>query len=399
MILFNDKSDCCNCGSCQQACPAQAISTITDENGFIYPTIDHDKCIDCGLCQKVCAYQHVEETNIPLNVYVASSNNKRQLKHSSSGGIFAALATYIISNGGIVYGAAMKRIGNKFVVSHKSVANIEDLKELQGSKYVQSDIGNCFKEIRSYLTEGKLVLFSGTPCQCAGLKAFMRKDYDNLYIVDIICHGVPNLQFFNDYIDYKFNNLKDISEFLFRNKSSGWELKGCINYDRGNKHKDVIAGTSSYYSLFLDAQIYRQNCYSCKYANNHRPGDITIGDYWGVQQEHPELLKDKRFNPKDGISCLITNTAKGKHLIDALNKLVNKEDSTYEKVARRNAQLSHPSKIGQYREHIFNLYRKEGYKAVDAFFVRNYISQIIVHRLLNLLPYHIKDLLRRLKHQ
>lgn len=398
MILFNDKSDCCNCGSCQQACPVQAISTITDEYGFKYPTIDHNKCIDCGLCQKVCAYQHIAETNSPLNVYVATSNNKLQIKYSASGGIFATLATYIITNGGIAYGAAMERDGDKFIVRHKSAASFEDLKELQGSKYIQSDIGTCFKEIRTYLTNGKLVLFSGTPCQCAGLKAFLRKDYPNLYIVDIICHGVPSLQFFNDYIDFKFHNLKNISDFSFRNKSSGWELKGCIKYDGGNKQKYIIAGTSSYYSLFLDAQIYRTNCYSCKYACNHRPGDLTIGDYWGVQREHPELIGDKRFNIKDGISCVITNTSKGETLLANLNNLVSKEVTTYEKVARRNAQLLHPSKIGRYRKQILKLYHDDGYKSVDALFKRNYKSQIIVHRILNLLPYHVKNILRRIKH-
>ena len=388
MRLFADKINCCNCGGCEQACPKQAISIKVDNYGFKYPVIDHDKCIDCGICQKVCAFQHIEETNNPINVYVASSNNKRQLRYSASGGIFAALATYIISIGGIVYGACIERVDNKFVVSHKSVSSIEELRALQGSKYVQSDIGNCFKEIRNLLNNGSIVLFSGTPCQCAGLKSFLRKEYSNLYIIDLICHGVPSLQFFNDYIDYKFSNLSDISNFAFRDKTSGWELKGRLDYGEG-KCKSIIAGTSSFYSLFLDAQIYRTNCYSCKYASQHRPGDLTIGDYWGIQREHPELIGNKRFCVKDGISCIISNTVKGEMLLTSAGSLINLEPSTYEKVAR----------MGKYRNELLELYCRYGYKAVSVFFYKKYKLQIIVHFVFNMLPFCLKDFLRRIKHQ
>ena len=333
-------------------------------------------------------------------MYVAVSNDKHQIKKSASGGIFAALATYLLSLGGVVYGASLKHENGKFVVFHREVTSIKALHELQGSKYVQSDIGNCFKEIRNHLSSNRIVLFSGTPCgtpcQCAGLKAFLRKDYSNLFLVDIICHGVPNQQFFNDYIDFEFSKLRGIKHFLFRDKSKGWELRGRIDYDK-NKSKTIVAGSSSYYSLFLDAQIYRENCYSCKYANDHRPGDLTIGDYWGIQNEHPELIGEK-FNIKDGISCIISNTDKGEHLLAEVKEYITLEKSTYEKVARRNAQLCHPSVLGRYRSKIFKLYKDKGYKAVNIFFLKTYTLQILIHYVFNLLPYGIKDFLRRVKH-
>ena len=192
MTLFPHITDCCNCNGCTQICPKQAIFTYTDEDGFVYPKIDHDKCIDCGLCQKVCAYQHLEESNIPLQTYAATSNNTLQKLQSASGGIFAAIATDVLTRGGITYGAAMIRKNNQFEIRHIGIESTEDLPLLQGSKYVQSSINECYKEIKSHLDNGREVLFCGVPCQCAGLKGFLRnKHYSKLTIIDIICHGVP----------------------------------------------------------------------------------------------------------------------------------------------------------------------------------------------------------------
>lgn len=399
MILFPDKKVCCNCNACTQICPKDAISSKTDGEGFVYPQIDPAKCIDCGLCQKVCAYQHIDEANSPLSVYAASSNDKDQILRSASGGIFAALASYILEQGGTVYGAAMKRSDDEFKILHIGITSIDELPRLQGSKYVQSEIGNTFIEIREQLKAGKNVLFSGTPCQCAGLKGFlMGKDYPNLYIVDVICHGVPSQKMFNDYIDYQFPDLSDISNFSFRDKSKGWELAGRIDYENGKKHKFVPAGTSSYYSLFLSGQIYRENCYSCKYACNHRPGDLTIGDYWGIQREHPELLKSGTFKLQEGISCIIANTRQGENLLRLISSYVKTSPSTYDKLARKNSQLLHPSEQSAYRNLILTLYREGGYPFVDKSYRRVYRTQRAIHTIFSRLPYWLKSILRNLKH-
>lgn len=398
MILFQDINDCCNCNGCTQICPKDAIYKYTDESGFGYPKIDSEKCIDCGLCQKVCAYQHISETNTPLSVYAAVSNDKLQLEKSASGGIFAAIATKYLNAGAIVYGSSIMREDDKFVVKHIGISTLEELPLLQGSKYLLSEINGSFKEIRAYLNEGRKVLFSGTPCQCAGLKGFLRKEYPNLFLIDLICHGVPNQQFFNDFIDFQYGELKGISGFAFRDKTKGWDLTGRIDYDNGNKHKFIPAGISSYYALFLDAQIYRKNCYSCKYACDNRPGDITIGDYWGIQKQHPELISSGQFNPHKGISCIIVNSRKGDELIKDIGDLLSLASSTYGKVASRNAQLLHPMKEGVYRSEIFSIYHREGYSGINRFYRKQYRLQRIIHSLLALLPYNLKDFLRRLRH-
>ena len=398
MILFKDKTQCCNCNGCTQICPKDAIYKIADEAGFVYPAIDPNKCIDCGLCQKVCAYQNIEETNSPSAVYAGGAVDKNTLKKAASGGIFAAVATHFLKQGATVYGAAILREDNKFIVRHIGIDKIEDLPRLQGSKYLLSEINDCFIEVRKKLNNGETVLFSGTPCQCAGLKGFLRKEYPNLYLIDLICHGVPNQEFFNSFIDYNYSGLKEISNFIFRDKTKGWELTGRIDYEDGKKHKYIPAGTSSYYALFLDAQIYRENCYFCKYASKHRPGDLTIGDYWGIQKQHPELISSGQFTPKEGVSCIVVNTEKGSHLLDDINESVSLAPSSYEKVAARNAQLLHPMREGRYRKKIIELYCHNGYHAIDCFYRKKYRVQRIVHAIMSLLPYQLKNLLRSLKH-
>lgn len=395
MILYPDIKDCCNCNGCTQICPKEAIYKKTDEDGFIYPHIDQSKCIDCGLCQKVCAYQHIEETNVPLKTYAATSTDTAQKMKSASGGIFAVLATKVIKSGGIVYGAEMVRNEDGFEIRHVGIESINDLKRLQGSKYVQSNIGECYKEIRKHLIAGREVLFSGVPCQCAGLKGFlMGKDYPNLTIVDIICHGVPSQKLFNDYIAYTFKDSDKITGYKFRDKSSGWELAACVTYKDGTR-KLFPAGTDSYYSLFLDQQTYRLNCYSCKYASEHRPGDLTIGDYWGIEKQHPEFAE--KADAQKGISCIIVNTPKGEEVLKDMASCLELLPSTYEQVAARNAQLTRPSNMGRYRDEVFRIYRKEGYAGVASFFKAKYKKQRIIHRILSMMPYSLKAYLRKLK--
>lgn len=396
MILFRDKKDCCACGACEQACPKSAIYFYEDEYGFRFPKIDDSKCINCGLCQRVCAFQNIDESNEPHEVYAATSLNDTQKAKSASGGIFAALASHVISHGGAVCGAVMERISGKFVVHHKIVEYEDDLAMLQGSKYVQSEIGDSYNKIKTLLLSGKLVLFSGTPCQCAGLKGFLRKDYDNLWIVDIICHGVPNQSFFNAYIDYTFKKYSNISSFTFRDKTKGWELAGKMIYG-GNKHIVVYPALSSYYTLFLKAQTYRENCYCCKYACKHRPGDITLGDYWGIQKEHPELLKNGLLTIKSGVSCIIVNTSRGKSILDFVSSYIKKFPSTYEKASQQNGQLTHPSLRGGCRDAIFNGYRDYGYAAVDELYKRKYRKQRAIHSVFCRLPYWFKSIIRKYK--
>lgn len=393
--LFSNYSDCCACGSCLNVCPRKAITMTQNSEGFIYPHIDKDLCVECGACLRVCDYKSEKGWFSPQKVYAAASKDDGLIMQSASGGVFSTIANQFIVNGGLVFGAAMMCEDNELIVKHIGISSLDKLHLLLGSKYVQSHIELCFQEIKRELNAGRRVLFSGTPCQCAGLRSFLKSNYDNLFIVDIICHGVPNQKFFNDYLKANFGNLKKIYNFKFRDKTRGWEMTARLDYQGGSK---LIPGrTSSYFSFFLDGQTYRENCYYCKYARKERVGDVTIGDYWGVQKEHPEFFEKKIFSSQKGISCILVNTETGCKLINESANLFVLRESTFSKVSRRNEQLNIPSKKGIYRNKIMKLYSEYGYSKVEMFYRRIFWKQIIVHLIFNKMPYFVKEIIRKHK--
>lgn len=401
IILFTEKKDCCGCGACMNDCPKQAISMEEDEYGFIYPVIDEYRCVKCGNCKKVCAFQNTVERSSPIATYVASSNDAKQIMESASGGIFAGFATKIFEDGGVAFGATMEYKNKCLIPMHICINDRQDLIKLQGSKYVQSCIGFTYSEAKKYLIEGKIVLFSGTPCQIAGLKGFLKKDYDNLLSVDIICHGVPNAKFFQDYLKVLEKKLNgDIVDFKFRDKTKGWGYTGKTRYKvSSGETKEVLlpCETSSYYSMFLKSYINRESCYSCKYASSHRPGDITIGDYWGVQQEHPELFQKAGsiMSDEKGISCIIVNTKKGEKYMRYFKNFYNLYPSTFEKAAKKNGQLNTPNHISPLRTEIFNLYKIGGYEAIEKSFKKNLGIKIYYYKLKSMMPKGAKRTIKK----
>ncbi len=397
IVLFDKKENCCGCGACYNVCPKNAIKMKEDEYGFIYPEIDTKLCIECGLCKKVCAYQNIEETNKPLAGYVCANKDKNQIMLSASGGIFAAAAHHIVKQGGAVFGAAFVNEDNMLKPKHIMVNNADDIIKLQGSKYVQSDINNTFAEAEKILKEGRTVLFSGTPCQIAALKGYLRKDYDNLYTMDIICHGVPNSRFFNDYITILSKKLKGSPvDFKFRDKTNGWGMLTAFEYIKNDKHykKFIPARTTSYFTLFLDGHTYREGCYSCKYACDKRAGDVTIGDYWGIEKQHPELMN--KYNERLGISCAIVNSEKGIKLIEELNGYIMRDISSYNNIAAKNGQLTAPSKKSEIRKVVMEIYKEQGYEGVEKYFKKNYHLQIIIHTIYNKIPRKLRLKLKKL---
>ena len=363
-ILYGDKGECCGCGACLNVCPRTAISMIEDECGFLYPHIDENKCVGCQRCKTVCAFQNITERNVPLETYAAVSQNKEQARKSASGGIFAAVATQFIQNGGVVFGAAFS---DNYGVEHRVIESIDFLSLIQGSKYVQSRIGNTYQQAKGYLEKGREVLFSGTPCQIAGLKSFLGKEYANLLTVDIICHGVPSEKIFLSYLHSLEKKHKGIIEsFTFRDKEIGWGINGRAVFNIENQKHSIKLwqSGSSYLYYFIKGWLYRENCYKCKYAGKNRPADITLGDYWGIEKQHPEYLDGPSgWDESKGISVIIANTEKG---IDVLSKLngIEKRRSTFEKAAHGNKQLSHPSEQGK-RQEILNLFVTEGWEALE----------------------------------
>lgn len=393
--LFDKKNNCCNCKACMNICPKGAITTRNDENDFNFPEINRELCIECGLCNKVCAFQNVPITgNNPISTYVAINKDKDLLLSSASGGNFGALASIILEKNGVVFGCAYN---DKMEPEHVCIDSLQDIKRLQGSKYVQSNINMTYTEARNYLKDDRWVLFTGTPCQIAGLKSYLGKNYENLITVDLICHGVPSVDFFKGYIHYLEDKLQGkVIDFKFRDKSNGWGLQARSTYQARSgsiKSKKIYSYDSYYYNYFLKGYIYRESCYDCKYACGSREGDYTIGDYWGIERAHPEV------ETRNGVSVLLVNSKKGIALMDELSKYLNLKESTFEQARVQNGQLNNPTPISVKREEILRIWREGGDGAVAEDYYRKNKKRIIISKskmlIPNLLKKHLKRILKR----
>lgn len=396
--LFQNKSDCCGCGACANICPKGAIAMQEDEFGYVYPVIDDEKCVKCGLCKKVCQYKDGGDYYEVRKAYAAAIKNSEEIMVVASGGIFTTLAKQVLSENGVVFGVAMENIEGQLTPRHIDIQDEKDLYKLQGSKYVQSDTGNSYKKVKEYLLEGRNVLFSGTPCQITGLKAYLGKEYSNLLTVDVICHGVPSARMFQDYIINLEKKLGGkIYSYKFRDKSKGQGMNAQILYKKGNNEEKVkyIDGyLTSYFYMFLQSIIYRENCYSCPYARAERVSDITAGDFWGVYQVHAEEMNKSNMSNLKGVSCMLLNTEKGLQYFDKIQDKLDYFESTVEKVAKNNKQLREPSKYVSERENVLQIYREQGYYGVEQYFPKIIGNRKYFYILKNLAP---KGLKRRIK--
>lgn len=403
-VLFEKKADCCGCGACQNICPKGAIEMKYDAFGIAYPVIDPALCVECGLCKKVCSYQNQRQRcDAPQLAYAAAAADGGMAKNSASGGVFAALARHILKAGGVVYGCAFSDDDGILIPKHIRVDNESDLHRLQGSKYVQSITGMVYRQVKQDLKEGKNVLFSGTPCQVDALNGFLSPTKsENLLTVDIICHGTPGTRFFVDYIkevEEKHNGR--VLDFRFRDKTGGWGLKAAVliqKANRGVQKKLLPVQLSSYYQLFLDSETYRGNCYSCPYANQYRVGDITLGDFWGVEKEHPDFLKENGgcLDKQLGISCLLVNTEKGRQWVEQMNGQLVMAPSTLASVVRENRQLNVPSSHNALRDAVMELYKKGGYPAVDRWYYKRIGIKKYVYCVWNCIPKKYQVVLKKM---
>lgn len=301
-----EKSFCTGCCACFNACPVRAISMDEDYEGFKYPLVDKKKCIKCGLCLKICPTLNevVNSNNNNVQAYACINKNTNIRLKSSSGGVFSAFAEYILENDGIIFGAAFDERWN---VKHKYIADKKYLDELRTSKYVQSYVGEAFKEVKSFLSNGKPVLFTGTPCQIGGLKAYLGKEYKNLYCIDIICHGVPSPLVWNKFLNenYDIENIKNIN---FRNKTTGWSgYSFKVNFT--DKAITESRNDNLYMLGFLNDLYLRPSCYNCKFKSINRFSDLTIADFWGVDKILPEM------NDEKGTSLVFVQNDKGRFLL------------------------------------------------------------------------------------
>lgn len=296
MIRIKNKKECCGCGACAQICPKQCISLKEDKEGFLYPAVDNSSCIDCGLCERVCLVINQNEPQKPVVTLAAVNSDESVRLASSSGGIFTLLAERTIDKGGVVFGAAFDE---NWDVKHICVDSKSELQKLRGSKYVQSIIGNCYKQAKAYLSAGKEVLFSGTPCQIAGLKRFLRKDYHNLKTMDIVCHGTPSPLVWRKYLDEvsSMYNIAQITDIQFRDKTEGWKnFSLSIKYNDKEGVEKTFRETLNeniFMRCFLSNLCLRPSCYSCPARSGKSSSDITLADLWGAQQICPEIDDDK----------------------------------------------------------------------------------------------------------
>lgn len=307
MIQIHHQHDCCGCQACVQICPKQCISTNTDAEGFWYPTVQEGLCIKCGLCEKVCPMIHhsVQSVKTPT-AYAAWNLDASTRKNSSSGGIFTLLSEQILSKGGVIYGVAM--IGSS--VRHIRVDRQDQLPLLQGSKYVQSDVSGTYSQAKKDLLMERPVLYSGTPCQIEGLLNYLGRPYENLFCVDMICHGVPSPLVWDKYVSFREKAAAStVDSISFRDKASGWSNYGVrFSFHNGSEYR-VNHGSDPYIRAFLRNLTLRPSCYQCKFRKLNRRSDITLADFWGVDQICPEM------NDNSGTSLVIVHSEKGRQII------------------------------------------------------------------------------------
>ena len=335
MIRIDDKKECCGCGACAMVCPRHCIKMICDEEGFCYPKVDENICIDCHVCEKICpSIKNVTSNNINISTtaYAAYTKNYSIRLESSSGGVFTEIASYIIRNGGIVFGAAFD---DQFKVVHVPVEKVENLERLRGSKYVQSSLGNTYKEVQEYLRCGRKVFFTGTPCQVEGLYGYLKRDYENLVTLDLICHGVPAPMVWKKYLEYREEQIgKNVRKVSFRDKKYGWK-KFSVRIDFLND--EVYESEFSqdlYMKSFLADLCLRPSCYDCRFKGIERKSDFTLADFWGIEKIDPEMDDDK------GLNLVFVNSDKGKQIFDEIKDML-----VYKEVDKQLAIQDNPAMI------------------------------------------------------
>lgn len=307
MIEIKEKSQCCGCGGCSQACPKGCIEMKYDKEGFLYPQIDKKSCVNCGLCEKVCPIINGRErTQYVKSCKVAYAKEEELREKSSSGGIFSLLAREILSQKGVVFGVTYD---DKWMVFHTEISSYTDIERFRGSKYLQSEMRDCFKKVKVYLDSGRKVLFTGTACQISGLNNYLGKDYDCLYTVDVLCHGVPSPKLWKLYIEDREKRYDSKAKSIsFRQKSKGWNAFSMeIDFENGEIYQEVFT-KDDYMRMFLSNICLRPSCYDCHFKELERDSDITIGDCWGIEKYMPEMSDDR------GTSVVLIHSDNGEKL-------------------------------------------------------------------------------------
>lgn len=339
---------CTGCAACSEVCPQSAVVMVPNDEGFLCPQINAELCNDCGLCRKTCPVNEAAKDVDPQHmVYACFSKDENTRSKSSSGGVFSQLARSVLINNGVVFGAGFDEA---FRVRHSFIEKEEELDGLRRSKYVQSDTGRTFIEARSFLKEGKKVLFCGTPCQIAGLKAFLNREYENLLTCDLACHGVPSPKVWDMYLDFIRGKYKSsIAAVSFRDKSTGWN-NSCmkINFKDGSQYIDLVK-KETFFIGFGKSVFNRSSCYECKFRIRNTKADITLADFWGIDKQN-----DSDFNDNRGVSLVITHTAAGQKALLQINEEICMKQRTLDEAVKYNPRLVSSVEEPSGRKSFFN---------------------------------------------
>lgn len=394
---FDEK--CTGCNACLTKCPRGAIHLERAELGFYYPVIDDSSCVNCGACDGVCPIDKELADGNGQKAYAAVHIESEILNNSTSGGVFSAIASWVLSRGGAVYGCAYD---DELRPVHIRIDSAEDLYKLRGSKYVQSYTNGTYAEAERDLKDGKYVLYSGTPCQVDGLRHYLGKNYERLVCVDLVCHGVPSADYFADCVRYLEKKTGGkIDTFFFRQKKNNRSmLSGTYSgtytgtYTESDKRftRKLNHFDNYYYSYFLNGETYRSSCYTCKYAQISRVGDFTIGDLWGA--EGLELP----FDVKNGCSLVLLNTDIAHRLWSELDELQSKEIAI-DRAMKYNAQLQRPSEYKQSRAQRADEYEKHDGAWIQKNFERKNFRRNMIGRIKYATPKSLKNLLLKLRYR
>lgn len=387
-----DYKKCTACGACVQKCHKGCIELKKDDNGFLYPHINESECVECGLCETVCP---IGNSLVAKNTiaYACANKDSDMLFNATSGGVFGAIASYVLSNNGVVYGCAYTE---HLKATHIRIDNIQSLHVLFGSKYVQSNTLTTYKECEEDLKAEKQVLYSGTPCQIAGLKNYLKKEYKNLITVDIVCHGVASQAYFDKYIDFfeKKENAECLDYSFRSKKNAGWSVAGIatLKNSKGKVFdKKQYYFSSYYYHYYLSCSIYRESCYSCEYANLNRVGDFTLGDFWGAEG------LDIPFDVEKGCSLVLLNSEKAILLFEKLN--LQKYEVPLEIAVKYNKQLSNPSSSRYDRNELLREYREEHAATINKNFKKKNKKKILIGKIKYMVPKGLKRILLKVKYK
>lgn len=376
------ENNCFGCRSCEQVCPKSCIYIKPSDEGFLYPIVDETACVSCGLCLKACPVQQTEfHRNSPRAVYAFKNKDTQDVMYSASGGAADIAAKVILNQRGVVYGAAYDE---SFVVRHIEVSNEQEKFKLQSSKYVQSDINDCYSRTKIALSSNRRVLFTGTPCQIAGLYAFLGGDSPNLFTIDLICHGVPSPKLFEKYMEFQRKDMGgDIIYYNFRSKEKrGWGTQYMIKTKTKAKTKSLFL--DRYGKHFMEGDCYRESCYQCPYACIERVGDITVGDFWGILKSNPDFYSEK------GVSSVFVNTDKGKKLFEQMGALAYVKKTTVEEALVKQGNLICPTHRPEIRDEFYNLIES------DTFISGLKVGLCIKERLKSCIPKRIVAPLKRI---